>query len=461
MEYRTQKVLLTNNIQDEAYAYLLWCCEQSNSLYNSTLFEVRKQHFSDCQTKTFFDHDDFYRSTFKLKKVKASYPNLCKQMRENPHAQAIGGQQAQQTISSVVEAIKAYNQLLTMWWSGQIKDLPKLPKYRTRQGLYQVCFTNQNIKYEPLEGTCYLPIARENKTELEISEIAIPAGFGFEAAQIAELRIIPRNGKLWAEYVFKVEEKKATGLDYAQAIGIDPGVTNWMTVVSTLGKSFIVCGKRLKFINQKYNQFVAKYKQGKSEFYWDETLDEKTHKRNCQMRDAINKAARFIVNRCLHDGIGNIVFGWNEENKQSINIGKKNNQKFVQIPTARLKNRLQELAESVGINFVETEEAYTSQSSFLDEDKVPRHREKPSEYKFSGKRVNRGLYRASNGKLLNADANGSGNILRKVSTQLGISLAKVHGAVLTLPKRYELTDLSKSYRKQSEERGFNPFRATA
>lgn len=35
-------------------------------------------------------------------------------------------------------------------------------------------------------------------------------------------------------------------------------------------------------------------------------------KRNLQMRDAINKAARFIINRCLNDRVGNLVIGWNE-----------------------------------------------------------------------------------------------------------------------------------------------------
>ena len=169
------------------------------------------------------------------------------------------------------------------------------------------------------------------------------------------------------------------------------------------------------------------------------------------MRDAINKASRFIINHCLANKIGNIVFGWNEGFKSRVNIGKRNNQNFVQIPTARLKNRLQELAESVGINFVETEEAYTSKSSFLDRDLVPRHGEKPSEYKFSGKRVKRGLYRTSDNKLINADCNGSANILRKVITQLKISLVKVSREVLALPKRYDLGCLTKSYRKRSEQ----------
>jgi len=98
----------------------------------------------------------------------------------------------------------------------------------------------------------------------------------------------------------------------------------------------------------------------------------------------------------------------------------------------------------------ETEEAYSSQASFLDNDLVPRHGEKPSQYKFSGKRIKRGLYRSSSGWLVNADAQAAANCLRKVATQLGISLVKVGRGCLTVPKRYGLTSLTKSYRKQAE-----------
>ncbi|MGY6529133.1 MAG: RNA-guided endonuclease TnpB family protein, partial [Cyanobacterium sp.] len=73
------------------------------------------------------------------------------------------------------------------------------------------------------------------------------------------------------------------------------------------------------------------------------------------------------------------------------------------------------------------------------------------EYKFSGKRVQRGLYKIANGKTINADCNGAINILKKVSTQLGLDLAKVRRGALTLPKRYNVSNLTKSYRKRSEQ----------
>lgn len=90
------------------------------------------------------------------------------------------------------------------------------------------------------------------------------------------------------------------------------------------------------------SHLTIKYKAGKSDFYWDANLDRIQRKRNHQMRDAINKAARFIVNCCLSDGIVNLVIGWNEGQKVSSDMGR-GNQNFVPIPTGRLIERLKQL----------------------------------------------------------------------------------------------------------------------
>ena len=450
MNYRTQKILLTGKISDELRDYFVWLCHQSNNLYNSALYQIRQTHFESCPTYSFFDENDCYRVTYKNRLVKASYAQLCKDFKENKHYQALGGQQAQQCLKSVVEAISSYNKLIRCWWRGELNNKPRIPSYRTSGGMYQVAFTAQNSSYDDVAGSCRLSISRENKNELLLKEIIIPSGSQFKSKQLSEVRIVPRNGHLWVEYVYQVQPQKAIGLDYSHAISIDPGVTNWLSVLSTKGKSFIVCGRKIKSINQRYNKAVALHKKGKSQKYWDDYLAQITHKRNCQMRDAVNKAARFVINYCLKNGIGNIVFGWGQGIKNEINLGKKNNQNFVQIPTSRLKNRIKELAESVGIIFTETEEAYSSKSSFLDDDLVPKYGEKPKGYRFSGRRVNRGLYRSAKGILVNADINGAGSILKKVATQLNICLAEVAKGSLTLPKRYDLSYMRKSYRKRAE-----------
>ncbi|MDJ0724881.1 MAG: transposase [Prochloraceae cyanobacterium] len=478
MNYRTQKILLTGNIDDEAEAYLLWCCYQSNSLYNSALFAVRQAHFEQCETRTFFDHDDQYRCALKIRYVKASYGKLCKDFKNNKHYIGLGGQQAQQCLKSVVEGISSYNQLLNKYWNKEIEPRPQIPNYRKKRGLYQVVFPAQAVNYDEYSGICKLAISRELRPELVNKELLIPGGYGITGQDLAEVRIVPACGQLWAEYVYQAQSKTANNLDYSQAIGLDPGVTNWLTVVSTKGKSFILCGKQVKSINQRYNKIVAKYKRGKSDFYWDDYLDQITHKRNCQLRDAVNKAARFIINYCLENRVGNIVFGWGQGVKDKSNLGKRNNQNFVQIPTARLKNRIRELAETVGIVFTETEESYTSKSSFLDNDLLPKFGEKlgtgirssnpnkeassrrPTKYKFLGQRITRGTYKTASGYLISADAHGAANILKKVAIQLKLSLAEVGRGILTVPKRYDLSSLTKSYRKRSEAVFLTPF-ATA
>lgn len=63
--------------------------------------------------------------------------------------------------------------------------------------------------------------------------------------------------------------------------------------------------------------------------------------------------------------------------KDGINIGARNNQKFVQIPKTKLKKPINKLCQLYGIGLVETEKFYTSVASFIDYDFLPNYGEKP------------------------------------------------------------------------------------
>lgn len=169
-----------------------------------------------------------------------------------------------------------------------------------------------------------------------------------------------------------------------------------------------------------------------------------TEKRNRQVRDAVNKAARLVLNHCLQNQIGTVIFGWNKGMRQSINLGSKTNQSFVQIPTARLKDRISQLCEQYGIRFIETEESYTSKASFLDSDELPKFGEKTEGWKESGKRVTRGLYRSTDGTKINADCNGAANIIRKVAVKLGLNLSGISSGDLMAPLKVRLWTLQES-----------------
>ncbi|MFP4101674.1 RNA-guided endonuclease InsQ/TnpB family protein, partial [Coleofasciculus sp.] len=286
------------------------------------------------------------------------------------------------------------------------------------------------------------------KTWFKISDFFIPMPSNLNFKDIKELRIFPRNGCFYAEFVYLLPSVTAD-VDLSRVLGIDPGLDNWMTCVSNVETSFIVDGRKLKSLNQLYNKRVATIKLGKAQGFWDEELASLTERRNRQVRDAVNKAARVVINHCLQHRIGTVVFGWNQRNKDGIELGKKTNQEFVQIPSARLKNRIEQLCEQYGIRFIETEESYTSKASFLDNDPLPVFGSKPEGWKASGKRVKRGMYRTKNGEFVNADANGAANILRKVEIQLGLDLAKVCRAFLTAPSRVFLWNSKKTKRRDA------------
>jgi len=194
----------------------------------------------------------------------------------------------------------------------------------------------------------------------------------------------------------------------------------------------------MKAMNQLWNKKVSTRKESKPEAYWDSWLDRVTRKRNHQMRDGINKAAKLAIEHCIKHRIGTLVIGWNEGFKSNVSMGRVNNQKFIQMPLGKLKDRLKQLCELHGIRFIETEEAYTSQTSFLDGDSLPKYGEKPSEWKASGKRIQRGLYQSAKKLIVNADLNGAANILKKVSSNLGIDLSRLCRRCLTTVARVRL-----------------------
>ena len=174
-------------------------------------------------------------------------------------------------------------------------------------------------------------------------------------------------------------------------------------------------GGVVKSVNQRYNKRIAKVmsKQTRgsdkmfvpTEEYW-----KVTNYRNDKIRDVMLKAGKSLILWCVENRIDTIVIGSNPGWKQKVSLGRETNQKFVQIPFDRLKHILKYQGERNGIRILEQEEAYTSRASFMDHDEIPDLGEEAS---FSGTRIQRGLYRTKEGENINADLNGSANILRK------------------------------------------------
>ena len=289
-----------------------------------------------------------------------------------------------------------------------------------------------------IDGKISVPLGDRVKTWFGLKSFSVSMPSNLLYANIRELRILPRNGAFYAEFVYKVEAVKVS-VDLSKVLGIDHGIDNWLTCVSNSGTSFIVDGRHLKSLNQWYNKRVSLLMESKANGFWSHQLAGLTEKRNRQMRDAVNKAARLVINYCIENSIGRIVFGWNKGQKNACNMGGKINQKFVQIPTARVKARIAQLCEQYGVEFIENEESSTSKASFVDRDFLPTIGEKPDGWRESGRRVKRGLYRTRlQNWYINPDCNGAANIIRKVSAMLGLNLSGVNRGALTAPSRVRL-----------------------
>ncbi len=393
-----------------------YLCRQANSLTNCAIYALKSAARQSGQ-------------------VDYNYYDLDKHLKQNRHYKCLFSQVAQQTLMSVCESFKSHFEVMQLWYRGELEDKPKMPRYRKSGGMSGFTYPGQHLRLNETvsTGLIRLPLGAEIGKLEGIKEIYIRAPKNIHPERIKEVRIFPRNKCFYVEWVYQREEKQQR-LDPKKALGIDPGVKNWLTCVANIGDSFIIDGKRPNFWNRTLNREVAKHHQG----YWSLKLAKMTEKRNRRFRDYINKISRTIANYCLNSGIGTVVMGWNQDIKKESHLGKRNNQNFVQLPTAKLKERLKVVLTEIGVNFVETEESYSSRASFLDGDEIPVFGSKPADWKPSGRRTTTKLYQTAKGWIINADCNGAANILKKVASTLDIELSEITRGAVTCPTRLNL-----------------------
>ena len=293
---------------------------------------------------------------------------------------------------------------------------PRLPGYRWRYRTFYVGRNGYQIRDYQLTST--------GGKDIDFSPIRVVCckhqefNAKAEEAVAGDLRIIPMGNTFIVELTYRVgkdecKTSKSVTLNPNETLCCDLGIDNFATFVSTKPgiRPFLVKGKILKSINQQYNKQVAELRSKKHY----ERIRIKGVKRYWQLQDLMHKASRLAVNFCLVHDLGRIVIGTDRNWKQSVNLGKRNNQNFVMLPHAKFIEMVRYKAEEYGIQVTVREESYTSQASALDMDVIPDFDPKQGKTKpvFSGKRIKRGLYRSSDGHLINADINGAANIGRK------------------------------------------------
>ena len=400
------------HLSKKEFRNLKYLCHIAKNLKNQAIYNVRQHYFKNRKYLS-------YNENYKMLKNSENYKKLNSNM-------------AQQILKEVDESFKSFFALLKLAKNGQYNGKIKLPNYLAKDG-----FTTLVIGFVRLKDDMLI-VPYSNSFRKTHKEIAIKLPPVLKGKKIKEIRIIPKQHSRYFEiqYIYEVEEVQRE-LNKENVLGIDLGIDNLCTCVTNTGASFIIDGRKLKSINQYYNKINAKLQSIKDKQKIERTtLRQKriTRKRNNRINDYLSKAARTIVNYCLNNDIGKLVLGYNEDFQRNSNIGSINNQNFVNIPYGKLRDKLIYLCKLYGIEFKLQEESYTSKASFFDGDEIPIYdKENLQEYIFSGKRIKRGLYQTSTGKLINADCNGALNILRK-SKVVDLSVLYNRGELNT-PKR--------------------------
>lgn len=353
------------------------------------------------------------------------------------HYKLIAANMSQQLLKEVDGSFKSFFGLLKLVKEkGYPASAVKIPHYLPKDGFITLVVQEFAIR----NGIFVLPYSRTYNKDHSKVRIKVPPIL--EGKKIKEIRIIPKNNARFFEIQYTYESAvESKELDKSKALAIDLGVNNLATCVTSEGDSFIIDGKRLKSINQWYNKQNARLQsiKDKQKFGKGKTEQQKRilRKRNNRVNDYISKAVKKIVKYCIANNIGNLVCGYNVTFQQNTNLGKVNNQNFINLPFGQFRDKLTYLCKLYGIIYTEQEESYTSKASFWDKDDIPVYNaDNPQSYTFSGQRIQRGLYRTATGKILNSDVNGAMNILRKSSV---VALSGLYGrGEVTTPIRIRI-----------------------
>ena len=350
----------------------------AKNLYNQALYRQRQSFFETGKTLGAFV--------------------LQKQFQDENHIdyRALPAKVSQQTLrvldknwKSYFKAIKAYRKDPT-----KFKKKPKPPKYKNKtKGRSVVVYEKQTISKRALRKG----LIKLSGTTIELEK---------KVDNIQQVRIVNRYGRYVIEVIYNKETPKIK--ETGNIAAIDLGLVNLATVTFSHNKQpIIINGNPVKSINQYFNKKKSKLMSFVGNKGTSNRLKKLNLKRDNKVTDYLHKSSRYIINHLVSLNVSTLVIGWNKDMKQDINIGRKNNQKFVCVPFLKFISQLSYKAELEGIKVIVREESYTSKCSFLDLEPICKHKN------YKGKRVKRGLFKSANGILINADVNASYNIMRK------------------------------------------------
>ena len=355
------------------------------------------------KVKNLYNYANFIiRQEFINNKRWIRYSELEKICKNSEPYKNLMAQTSQQTLKLLDKNWTSFFASIKDWAKNKDKypGKPSLPRYKPKSnGRYNIIFTNQNCKIK--EGTLIFPKVMEGlKLKTKVSK------------GLQQVRIKPNGNSYTIEVVYKIDDVQLN-LDNKRYISLDIGIDNFTTITNNFGDTPIILnGKSLKSINKYYNKLIAHYNSINNG--WNKSkkrtkrMKKIDSKRNNKIDDVIHKYSRLVVDYAICNDVSVIVIGNNKDWKRDSKMSKLVNQSFVGIPHQKFINKVIYKAEMVGIKVILTEESYTSGTSFLDNELPIK-----SNYNKS-RRIKRGLFKSNKGILINADVNGSFQIMKKV-----------------------------------------------
>ena len=333
-----------------------------------------------------------------------TWADIDKNLRKQGHddIRALPSKVAGAVLKNLGENISSFWKLVRLKNKGGLAQKPKLPGYLHKtDGRYPLSFNYQTFGAK-----------RGFNNELFLCPKGINLPIPTRAADPKQVRIVPKHNNFIIEVIYNVEESAPKHT--SKYAGIDLGVDNFATVTfSTQNRPLIIKGLELKSLNQGYNRLIAK---AQSLLPVPQRTSKHIHRlwsrRSWILRTKIHQMTAFLATLFDEMQIEKVFIGKNTGWKQKLPFGKKVKQRFAYLPYETFIEQLQYKCQLRGIAVIAQEESYTSKASFLDGDNIPVYGETDNP-KFSGRRVKRGLYKTSKGQLINADVNGSYNIMRK------------------------------------------------
>lgn len=356
-------------------------CFKSKNLYNAALFEFRQSFFDkELDTLTWQNINRIFNQSSQF------------DYRELPSK-----------VSNTVLK-KLGNNLSSFWSLVKKADYNKkvsLPKYLHKtDGRFIVEFNKQTFSNK-----------RDEDNNLIICKSSLDLRIPTKVETPQQVRIIPKVGCYVIEVIYEIKENKLK--QNQRVAAIDLGLNNLATVVTNDGDNpILISGRKIKSINQYYNKMTSKKKTLLPyNVFTSKSLDRLWLKRNNKISYEIHKITKYLANYFDERDVSIVVIGNNSGWKNGINIGRRNNQNFVNIPYAKFINQLTYKCQLLGITVITREESYTSKASFLDYDEIPNYKDEAIP-KFSGKRIKRGAYKSMT-RIINADVNGAYNTMVK------------------------------------------------